>query len=59
MKSRAAVAFEKAKPLEIVEVDLEGDITATSSQVDDGPVAIAQFAGLDEWIEHRDTSLRR
>src|SRR5262245_37959562 len=24
MKSRAAVAFEKAKPLEIVEVDLEG-----------------------------------
>ena len=24
MKTRAAVAFEKAKPLEIVEVDLEG-----------------------------------
>ncbi|CAN5890160.1 hypothetical protein BH11MYX2_BH11MYX2_03640 [soil metagenome] len=27
-----------------VEVDLEGDVTATSSQIDDGPVAIAQFA---------------
>ena len=24
MKTRAAVAFEKAKPLEIVEIDLEG-----------------------------------